>query len=396
MEQIKKEQFYYVFCESTQEEYLTLEPFKTKYKKGHSMGTFLSEIAGILPFLTMISNIDETGFIESYYESLPYRNELYHRLGRNQESIKMFVNCLKNCLSMNNIDELESEISRITSYDIFIDLCLEHPKQHCNLHSFYKFTSLINDTLKICEKIMIIPEYFPDGALHFNSSDDLHNLLTTGNIKQNSQLGYYAKAGKLLKDNVKIFTNKNLKNFYKTMNTHVRQRKKELKGEFYHFYTINSITDIISASLQSIFGVKCVIKECELCNRIFVPKRSDARFCDKISLKYDNTKTCKEFQRAEKESERQNRNKHMKIYRSRKNSIDNSKYISNEKSKEFERISNDYFRQINEKSQNEQDKAELNCIIAEFIAWLDTQFIREGKTHYQALPFKPRKKSKHK
>jgi len=370
MEQIEKKQYYYVFCELTQEEYLTLEPYKKKLYPRYSMGTFLSEIFDNLP-LILADDDDIKNFLECLYESESTQYYLFHLLGDHKKDIDIFTDCIINCYSLNS-EELKSETLLTRNYWHFIKLCLGH-KEHCNLSDLYKFSSLIGDTLKSCEKRMAVPEYFSGKASSFDSYDKIHDVLTWGNNEQNSKLDKFTKARNFIRDTPELqkkIESDDIKEIYKI----IRNLKKEITGDFVYLYPITTVTDIISASLQSIFGAKCYIKKCELCGRIFVPKRCDARFCDKISY-YDISKTCKEYRRTQKELERQNRNEYMKLYRSRKNSIENSTKVTKQYRAEFYEKSEYYLNLI---AANKQDKENLDSVIADFIEWLNSTYIRKS------------------
>lgn len=57
----------------------------------------------------------------------------------------------------------------------------------------------------------------------------------------------------------------------------------------------NTSKELLIATLENIFDIKesAVIKRCENCNRLYIPKKSDGRYCERISPQ-DKNKTCKQ------------------------------------------------------------------------------------------------------
>lgn len=66
----------------------------------------------------------------------------------------------------------------------------------------------------------------------------------------------------------------------------------------YNYLCLNS-KDIICATINKIFEEKpnAIIKKCTLCGKLFVPKKSDTKYCNRENIEFKN-KTCKEVSEA--------------------------------------------------------------------------------------------------
>ena len=387
---VEFKQFYYVFCELIGEEYITLNPFSDPFytqRNKYKVGSFLSVIEGILPFMLALEPSESPKeFISNYFELQIGKDELVSTLGSHEQANELFVEFMKNCIALE-----ESEISKLTAYSHFIEMCLNPEKggEHCNLDSFCKFTSMIGDTLAAREKAMILPEYLSDTKI--SSAEQLFDLLSHGTVEQKTKLNHYKTAKKELSKykESKGVSDREIDCALKMTEGYVKQRSKELKGEFLHCYPISSFTEIISASLQSILESKRIIKKCALCERVFVPMRSSAEFCDKQSLK-DMGKTCKQYRRHVKEMERQAKNLCMRIYKSRKVSLENRNNPDGDFANIFEKFEstcNDYFTELHENQNNDAVRLDAEN---RFIEFLNATYLRKGKTEYTPREYKPR------
>lgn len=107
-------------------------------------------------------------------------------------------------------------------------------------------------------------------------------------------------------------------------------------------YLCNNSKDLMNVIIQNIFDRKSnvVIKRCENCGKLYIPKKLDTKYCDRISPQF-NDKTCKQAMDIIKKSEALND----PIKRLYKN-IYNTLYISysNNKNKESKKLFNDFVR----------------------------------------------------
>ena len=107
-------------------------------------------------------------------------------------------------------------------------------------------------------------------------------------------------------------------------------------------YICNNSKDLINVIIQNIFDRKsnAVIKRCENCGKLYIPKKLDTKYCDKISPQF-NDRTCKQAMDVIKKSEALN-NPIKRLYKN----IYNTLYISysNNKSKESTKVFNDFVR----------------------------------------------------
>lgn len=107
-------------------------------------------------------------------------------------------------------------------------------------------------------------------------------------------------------------------------------------------YLCNNSKDLMNVIIQNIFDRKsnAVIKRCENCGKLYIPKKLDTKYCDRISPQF-NDKTCKQAMDIIKKNEALND----PIKRLYKN-IYNTLYISysNNKNKESKKLFNDFVR----------------------------------------------------
>jgi hypothetical protein len=107
-------------------------------------------------------------------------------------------------------------------------------------------------------------------------------------------------------------------------------------------YLCNNSKDLMNVIIQNIFDHKSnvVIKRCENCGKLYIPKKLDTKYCDRISPQF-NDKTCKQAMDIIKKNEALND----PIKRLYKN-IYNTLYISysNNKSKESKKVFNSFVK----------------------------------------------------
>lgn len=77
---------------------------------------------------------------------------------------------------------------------------------------------------------------------------------------------------------------------------------------FSYRYQCNNSKDLLIATIDTIFRNKesAVIKRCENCQKLYIPKKLDTKYCDRTSPQMDN-KTCKQAVDSEKKNEALNK-----------------------------------------------------------------------------------------
>ena len=145
-------------------------------------------------------------------------------------------------------------------------------------------------------------------------------------------------------------------------------------NEYIHIttdYFCETTTDIFVATVSDLFKNKpnAVIKKCQNCGKLFIPKKRDAMYCEKISPQYDN-KTCKQAMDVIKKNEALNdpiKRLHKNVY--------NTLYTSSaNNSKENEKILKSFIKQ-NKVKQSKYDKGLITT--EEYASWLRSFYKRK-------------------
>ncbi len=149
-----------------------------------------------------------------------------------------------------------------------------------------------------------------------------------------------------------------------------------------NYYRLFSISDFIAVGLYEIFSHKKVIKRCKQCNLFFIPKnRSDEKYCNNELFQkiFKLEHSCKEMGKMECDMKRADSDVH-RIYNSIRAMLYH-KYTSSDK-KVTEFIDQHHEKYIKYKNGEITKK--------EFIAWMDTYYIRGRKIkdkHFNAIEF---------
>lgn len=126
-----------------------------------------------------------------------------------------------------------------------------------------------------------------------------------------AKIGYPLKCGNKLifgtdiESTDKILSYENVENFLKNaLSKRKKENSKKINKEkdkldftvISTVYTLDSLTDLISASLHEIFSQKLVIRRCKFCSRYFIPiySRKDIEHCEEIHEEFDN-RSCYEM-----------------------------------------------------------------------------------------------------
>lgn len=159
---------------------------------------------------------------------------------------------------------------------------------------------------------------------------------------------------------IKKYSSENLNYIYKYY--------KEKKIKTFTTYEITEFEDFIVATLSEIFKRGKTIKKCKNCGKYFIPKRSDAQYCDNPSPQ-NPEKTCKEYA----PSDALIQNKIFQLYRKIYKSLNGKKgYYCDDKAlyKEHEENYTKFIRENNEQ------KKQIKCgkrTSEEYTQWLTEQ-----------------------
>ena len=137
------------------------------------------------------------------------------------------------------------------------------------------------------------------------------------------ELGYFKMVDPCVRHDFKSIDSKKLNGIKKYSSdnlNYIYKCYKENKIKALTAYKIEEFEDFIVASLSEIFEKKKTIKKCENCGKYFIPKRSDAFYCDNPSPQ-NETKLCKDYAPANK-SKDEAYNTYRRIYKSLKGKID--------------------------------------------------------------------------
>lgn len=162
-------------------------------------------------------------------------------------------------------------------------------------------------------------------------------------------------------------------------------RKMDNIPKYINCYLIERIEDLFYISLQEIFSINKIIKECAYCKFVFVPqKRKDQRYCKNISL--DRGNTCLERATLENQiySERTDlaKNKHKNISRmlkektgSESESLEEEIEIRQKEYDDFMIKSKEYRQNIKRCASDLQEE-----MINDYVKWMDNYW-EEVKTN---------------
>lgn len=305
--------FYYINSGNHLTECMTMPvmPYKSrhealedrKYNQKYPMGTFLSKCVEIAPVIINEIECDSTfecisQIINSYFDITCTKEET-------MEVLKEYLLRGTSLLLRSPKKIWMSEIDKIDNYITFIETCSQY-KEHCNLLDLESFSSAINESLVRCERI--VTNF--DIDILVNKSN--HRRLNVGFI--HDALSQDKERYEEIFKSFKIVKSNNLPAPFSKLIENVHRNKSLLL--YSNCYKINSIKDLLSASLQEIFTSGHIIKRCEYenCARCFVPmNRSDEKYCNYKNP--ENPKTCKEIVDLENRKKRYKNTENQRIHK---------------------------------------------------------------------------------
>lgn len=161
----------------------------------------------------------------------------------------------------------------------------------------------------------------------------------------------------------KILSNENIEDFLKNeISTHKKASFKKISTEkdildfniISTVYTLDSLADLISASLNEIFSQNLVIRKCKFCSRYFIPfySRKDIGHCEEIHEEFSN-RSCyelhsnqrKRYQEDKSESGKKHKSIRTRLAR-RVNEVDLTDKAEADKETQKRRQEHDEFMQL--------------------------------------------------
>ncbi len=204
-------------------------------------------------------------------------------------SIEDTLNRITECL-----DELSNDVEDVKAALKLFVLVAQVNNDYCNING--------NENIAIYNLNMFLTECWQNTT--YATNDYLEKLILTHNIpfpkSDKIVVDYsYSKAQReYMGDDMKKFLDNTLpdKNMWNKIFDGLPIYK-------YHYYTVSTISGLISTLLKVIFDNRKVIGFCEHCHKYFVPlKRSDEKYC--ITNKYFGNQDCKMAVRMEQQRNR--------------------------------------------------------------------------------------------
>lgn len=187
----------------------------------------------------------------------------------------------------------------------------------------------LGDHIGILKSVITKKPYNVENAIIFKTKMYINDINSKKLIdkyeifKISCELGYFKMVESYQRydfKNIDNTKNANLKKYSSDNLNYIYKCYKENKIKALTAYKIEEFEDFIVASLSEIFEKKKTIKKCENCGKYFIPKRSDAFYCDNPSPQ-NETKLCKDYAPANK-SKDEAYNTYRRIYKSLKGKID--------------------------------------------------------------------------
>ncbi len=160
--------------------------------------------------------------------------------------------------------------------------------------------------------------------------------------------------------NIKKYSSENLSYIYKYL--------KENKIKTFTTYEITELEDFVVATLSEIFKRGKTIKKCKNCGKYFIPKRSDALYCDNPSPQ-NPEKTCKEFA----PSDALIQNKVFQLYRKIYKSLNGKKGYYHDDKELYKEHEENYTKFVKENNEQKEQMNYGNRTIEEYTQWLTDQ-----------------------
>ncbi len=188
------------------------------------------------------------------------------------------------------------------------------------------------------------------------------------------ELGYFKMVDPCVRHDFKSIDSKKLNGIKKYSSdnlNYIYKCCKENKIKTLTTYKIEDFEDFIVASLSEIFGRNKTIKKCKNCGKYFIPKKSDASYCDSLSPQ-DVSKTCKDFARTNNHNIRLKKDEIYNSYRIISKSFSNKiRYYKERNDKilcqQHEETYNKFKKEYSEKEEQFKNKSITK---KEFLEWL--------------------------
>ena len=237
---------------------------------------------------------------------------------------------------LNKFELLEENVI-LLNFVNYIKLCLENCK-NCSTESLSIFCATIVFPLKFGNSIIVNSDInFDNKPL---SIQQIQNALDSAVSPGKGELFYERK----------------------NMNA-------PIVNELVNVYVIDTMADILSASLNEIFKAKLVIKQCKFCNRFFIPfsHRKNSLYCEEIRSE-NNGKTCYQMNNIRNQAIRIKNSKsaleHDKIRISFKRKVNSTKLpseddILSDEYEDFLKKSKKWKKQVESDSMSEEEYINL-------------------------------------
>lgn len=253
---LASENIRYCYSDEFKTEFLKVDDKKTGY---YPLGTILSIVWEWLKVQMNIQAGTPTNNVEEFLKRVVH-----------SRYPKEDLNCYA---VIENIYNHEKEIraTSLKNYLYYIESCLEH-KDICNLSSLYQVSNMIDAPLKTGERTWYVESI---GKFHdVLQPDTIHDILINYN-KPNKKIG----DARIIIETM----NRTALNLYDAYNRSMAFNE-DPQRVYDTTYRIESICDLISATLLQIFSLRKPIRKCLLCDKLFVPPKSDTKYCMYLDL----------------------------------------------------------------------------------------------------------------
>lgn len=281
------EQYYYVrdnnkLVESimkvdTSGEFCLQSLLPAKKTKQYQLGTLLGLTADVWPYLYI--GLTEHASLEEIKKGMYVDLDLNAYINGTVPADKsilifsdMIISCLSNMLNNSNSEDL---IRKTESCYEFLETCVTH-REHCTSRELINFSALIGIDLKSSVDFLKNLELKP--TKHPLESKQIHELLYSYTEDKKMRIDAVGR----LKLEYKIQKKPLPYDIEEILDDYIDIQDKILSISC---YKIDTISDMILCSLQEIFRLRRIIKQCEFCSRFFVPlNRTDSRYCNNLDF----------------------------------------------------------------------------------------------------------------
>lgn len=243
---------------------------------------------------------------------------------------------------------------------------------------YFKYFDIVNERLED-KSSTILNLYFSMFDKNYINQDDWNifsSIFNLNNLRKESKYVLYSKThnNSISADHfiASCFKDDQIDNSkIKKLSDEFISKNKTLTNIAFTYRCSNS-KELLSAIIQRIFEIKnnSVIKHCDNCGKLYIPKKLDTRYCDRISPQYED-KTCKQAMDVIKKSEALN-DPIKRLYKNVYNTLYTS--FSSNSSKENEKAFKDFIKQ-NRVKQSKYNKGLITN--EEYESWLKSFYKRK-------------------